>query len=257
MSIERLLVEVRQNRPEAQATAAQLGAAASPSLVSLTADAAPEVRAMALICLGITGGDAAAEAALTCLSDDDDGVVAQALQVLRRHPPHGHQNDLILLYRNPPAPYIREDLPLIAGELAPEVDDRPWVEFWKEQTDPVLTERLMVGLARMGHDPARERFVRDLLKRSGPDVIDWLDYARYMADPWVLPHLAPLLEKTDMAIELQPDSPNTWPLRTCDLVARAIIEIAGAKVDFEVYRATQYTREELARVRRIALQTGK
>ena len=256
MNIEKLLVEVRQNRPEAQATAARLGPDASPALVPLTTDQSAGIRSMALLCLSITGGTSASDAALQRLSDDDQ-VVAQALLVLRKHPPYGREAELLQAYRKPSNPSIREDLPLIAGRLAPKIDPQPWLEFWQREKAPELRESLMVGLARMGNAQAREQFVQALSGASGEAVVHWLDHARYMEDTWIVPHLLPLLDRTKVAIRLNPDGENTWPLRTCDLAARAILDLTKATVAFEVQRPAQFTDQELEEVRRIGRQVKK
>jgi hypothetical protein len=75
-----------------------------------------------------------------------------------------------------------------------------------------------------------------------------------MEDHWVVPHMVPLLERTETAIELAPDLPQKWPLRTCDLALRAIVELTGEKVTFPVKGPDQHTPDQIRTVREIALR---
>jgi hypothetical protein len=253
MSIDELIARIRQNRPEAQAIAARLGPQAAPAIVPLTDDPDPQIRAAALLCLGITGGDPAPTTALKKLQDSEDEVVLQALQVLRKHPPIGREEELLRAFKNPSIPAVREELPLVAGGMTPRVDPKPWRNFWEKEGDPQVKESLMVALARMGDVEAREQFVKHVLAARRQNAVHWIDYCKYMEDRWIVRKMVPLLSREDVVFELMPDADdNKWPIRVCDLAVKAIVEITRAKVSFDVQRPTQFTPAEIDEVRGIA-----
>lgn len=251
--IDTLIRQIREGLAEAQATAGRLGAPAAGSVVPLTKDPSPDVRSLALTCLGAMGGSVASDAAVDALSDENDQVVAQALGVLRRWPPRGHEKELLGAYRDQQNPALRAQMPMVAGRLAPEVDPKPWLEFWKLESNPELREALMVALARMGDEGARAEFAKSLAAASGAAILQWMEYAEYMEDSWVVRHLLPLLDRKEEVIQLNPDGENKWPLRTCDLAARAIVRLTKAEVPFKIQRPSQFNDVELKEILRIGM----
>jgi hypothetical protein len=251
MTLENLSSEVRALRPEAQATASKLGGKAAPVLIPLADDPDPQIRAQALLCLTISGGERISEVGLRKMKDPDDQVVVQALQLLSKHPPFGHEKELVELFQKPPAPGIREEIPLIAGRMPLHLNPVPWVEFWQKENDPVVKEALMVALARIGHPQARQQFVQRVLEAKGNNIIHWLERCQYMEDRWIVPSLLPLLDRKEVVYELAPDSKNKWPLRTCDFAVRTIVALAPARTSFETDRPSQFTDAELEEVRKL------
>jgi len=255
MNLETLVIQVKARKAEAQATAAKLGPEAAPSLVRLAEDPDPEIRGMALVCLGIVGTEHASNTAMNKLTDEEDQVVAQALQVLQRHPPLGREQELLRILQDPAHAEIRSDLALIAGRLAPKIDPTPWKELWKKETDQEVKKNLLLALARMGDKEAREIFVTQMQTLAkGGEAVEQIDNCKYMEDTWIIPHMLPLLDRTETAIELAPDLPKKWPLRTCDLAGRAIIELIKVKVDFPIKGPNQFTKEQIDLIRGIAAQ---
>jgi len=257
MDLQTLVNQVKEKRPEAQGTASRLGQKGTDVLVPLADDPDPEVRNMALICLGITGGREASEVALKKLKDEDDQVVAQALQVLFKHPPVGMEKELLEAYSQAKEEAIKEDLPLIAGRLAPHIDPTPWKEFWQKETDPEIKKSLLIALSRMGDEQARQEFVKQMLESQGREIIKWIDHCKYMEDPWIVPHMIPWFNRQEVVVYLTPDLKNKRPMRVVDFVIPAVIELTGAQVSFPVKRTEPFSQEEIEQVRRIALQTKK
>lgn len=258
MNLETLVIQVKARKAEAQATAAKLGPEAAPSLVRLADDPDPEIRGMALVCLGIVGTEHASNIAMKKLTDDEDQVVAQALQVLQRHPPVGREQELLRIFQDPTQAVICADLALIAGRLAPKIDPTPWKELWKKEADQQVKNNLLLALARMGDKEAREIFAAQMqTSAKGAESVEWIDNCKYMEDSWIVPHMLPLLDRTETAIELAPDLPQKWPLRTCDLAGRAIVELTGEKVSFQIKGPDQFTPEQIAVVREIAMRAKK
>jgi hypothetical protein len=252
MNFETLVVQIRENRPEAQGTAARLGPQASPAIVPLTDDPDPQIRATAMVCLGITGGELASVTALKKLYDTDDDVVVQSLQVLRKHPPAGYEAELLKAFTGLQTTGVRENLPLVAGRMAPKIDPGPWKQLWQRERDPGVKESLMVGLARMGDAQAREQFVKEVNAARGQDVVRWLEHCKYMEDRWIVREMMPLLNRTDVAFELNPDGKNKWPMRVCDLAVKAIVELTKEKPKFPAQRPSQFMPAEIEETRQIA-----
>lgn len=257
MDLQTLVNQVKEKRPEAQGTASRLGQKGTAVLVPLADDPDPEVRHMALICLGITGGSQASEVALKKLKDKDGQVAAQALQVLYRHPPVGMEKELFEAYTEAKEEAIREDLPLIAGRLAPNIDPGPWKEFWQKENNQEIKKSLLIALSRMGDEQARQEFVNQMLSSQGTETLKWIDHCKYMENPWIVPHMLPLLNRQEIITYLTPDLKNKRPMRVVDFVIPAIVELTGAKVSFPVKRTDPFTSEEIEQVRRIAIQVKK
>jgi hypothetical protein len=252
MDASLLTTQIRANDPRAIATAAKVGATASPDIAPLADDKKPEVRLLALACLEVTGGEAATQAGMAHVSDPDEQVEGEALQVLHHHPPVGQGDTLFLYFNTAKYPVAREQLPLVAGRLAPKVDSAPWKRAWSSEKDAVVKEHLLVALARMGDKESRETFVKSLHASQGSASQKWIDYARYMEDKWVVPPLLVMLDRMEKATDLAPDMPNTLPQRVCDLAAKAIVAIAGLKMPFPMERVNPFTADELAQIRKAA-----
>ncbi len=257
MDLQTLVNQVKEKRPEAQGTASRLGQQGTAVLVPLTDDPDPEVRNMALICLAITGGGQASETALKKLKDEDAQVVAQALQVLSKHPPFGMEKELLEIYRTAQDETIKEDLPLIAGRMSPQIDPAPWKEFWKRETNEEVKKSLLTALARMGDEQARQEFVKQMLASQGTETLNWIEQCKYMENPWIVPHMLPWFNRQEVVVYLTPDLKNKRPMRVVDFVIPAVIELTGAQVSFPVKRTDPFTPEEIEQVRRIAAQVKK
>lgn len=257
MDLQTLVKQVKEKRPEAQGTASRLGQQGTAALVPLTDDPDPEVRNMALICLGITGGSQASEVALKKLKDEDNQVVAQALQVLFKHPPIGMEKELLEIFRSTQDEAIREDLPLIAGRMSPKIDPGPWKELWQKESNQEVKKSLLIALSRMGDEQARQEFVKQMLSSEGTETLKWIDHCKYMENSWIVPHMVPLFNRQEVVVYLTPDLKNKRPMRIVDFVIPAVIELTGAQVSFPVKRTVPFTPEEIEQVRRIAIQTGK
>lgn len=257
MDLQTLVNQVKEKRPEAQGTASRLGQKGASVLVPLADDPDPEVRNMALICLAITGGNQASETALKKLKDEEAQVVAQALQVLYKHPPLGMDKELLEAYHTAKDEDIREDLPLIAGRMSPKIDPAPWKELWQKEKNQEIKKSLLIGLSRMGDEQARQEFVKQMLASQGTETLKWIDHCKYMEHPWIVPHMLPLFNRQEVVVYLTPDLKNKRPMRIVDFVIPAVIELTGAQVSFPVKRTDPFTSEEIEQVRRIAAQVKK
>jgi hypothetical protein len=250
MSTERLVKLVKDGNTEANAVAAELGVSAAAVLAALASDPKPRVRHTAMICLETVGGDKAIETAMAHMEDADEQTAGQALMVLLRHPPQGRDGELLTGFDHGKYAATRLQTPLIAGRLAPNVDPEPWKKRYAAEQDAEVKENLLVALARMGNAEARAEFARRLKTDPDSDAPRWIEHAKYMEDPWVVPHLIALLDRRGHAMDLAPDFKNPLPQRVCDLAAKAVVEISKAKVDFPMERVIPFTDDELAAIRR-------
>jgi hypothetical protein len=238
----------------AQATAVRLGAAASPLIRPLAADPDREVRLLAFVCLDLAGGPDAIAAAFDGLRDTDQQVRSRAVMLLLNHPPKEEQKKLLAAFKASKDQFVRSRLPLVAGRLAPEISPRDWVVLLPLDTDPEVQHGLHLGLARMGDQGSRDWFLQGLKAAHGYDLSSWLEDAEYIDQPWVLPSLVPLLDRTERALDVMPDDGQNRYLRACDLAAKTIITITHAKVSFPFPRPSQLSSIELEEVKRLVPQ---
>jgi hypothetical protein len=200
------------------------------------------------------GGEPAVSAALHALHDRDTEVVAEALSLLHEHPPRQRDLELYKIFKTIDDPFAREQIPMIAGRLSPNLDSRPWIdEMTLREETGVPSDGLVTGLARMGHPRAREHFVRRLLAAQGRRSPAWIERCAYMEDTWIVAPMAPMLDRYEFALSLNPDDPDSY-LRTCDLAVEVIVALTKAEFDFPVKRIERYTGPELSKVKEIAAQ---
>jgi hypothetical protein len=251
-----LAYQIKHKDYTAQGTASRLGVAAGETARPLTTDPDREVRLLALVCLDIVGGDDAIAAGLDRLTDADEQVASSAVMLLLHHPPEHHEWELLARFRSSKDPFVRSQLPRVAGRLSHPTLMNDWSGMLPAETNEDVQRGLRVGLARMGGGPSRDWFLQGLTAADGPPVRSWLADAEYIDQPWVLPGLSRLLDKTKRAEELMPDDGRNRFLRTCDLAAASIMKITKAKVSFPFPRMSQLTAEELAQVKRLAAATS-
>jgi hypothetical protein len=246
--------QIKKKDYGAQATTVRLGAAASPLIRPLAADPDREVRLLAFVCLDLAGGPDAIAAAFDGLRDADEQVRSRAVMLLLNHPPKAQERQLLAAFRASKDPFIRSRLPLVAGRLAPEISARNWLVLLSLDTDADVQHGLRLGLARMGDQASRDWFLQGLKAAHGYDLRSWLEDAEYLDDPWVLPGLAPLLDRTERAMDVMPHDGQNRYLRACDLAAKTIITITRAKVSFPFPRPSQLSSSELEEVKKLLPQ---
>ncbi|MBN1766862.1 MAG: HEAT repeat domain-containing protein [Sedimentisphaerales bacterium] len=253
MSIDVLVQQIKSINWDAPTTAAGIGVPAVSTLYTLAKDENPQVRQLTLACLEAIGGDKAVEIAMDRLYDSDAEVVAEAVGLLHTHPPTGHEADLFQAYKKVKDAFAQEQIPIIAGRIDSDVNKQLWFrELQMQEEEGKVDDSVVIGDARLGNESAREQFVHKVLAAKGRRSPEWIDRCRYMEDTWIVPHMVPLLDRTEMALNLFPDNPDYY-LRTCDLAVEVIVELTGADVGFPVKRVARYTGPELAKVKQLAL----
>jgi hypothetical protein len=175
-------------------------------------------------------------------------VVSVAIQILHHYPPGGAADRLLQVFDNSRDAFARRQIPLIAGRLVAGSKPAEWVKRWNRAARDEVNEGLLIGLARMGHAPAREEFVTRMLAARGDGSREWIDHATYMDDPWVVPALGVMLDRLDEAYAISPDH-DPRRLRTADLAAVAIAKLSGHRFSFPVKPGEQLTRAQLDEVK--------
>ncbi len=253
MSIDVLVQQIKSMNWDAPTTAANIGVPAVSTLSTLAKDESPQVRQLTLACLEAVGGDKAVEIAMERLFDDDAEVVAEAVGLLHTHPPARHEEDLYQAYKKVKDDFAQEQIPLIAGRIPSSINKQLWArELDMQQAEATVDESLIIGNARLGHKSAREKFVQRVLDSKGRRSAEWINHCAYMENTWIVPHMLPLLDRFELAVNLFPDNPDYY-LRTCDLAVDVIVELTGKDVGFPVKRTNRYTREELAKIKQLTL----
>lgn len=232
------------------------GPTAFDGVEPLLADPSAEVRAISLRVLDAADRERARPYAIKALADPKDEVKTFAVAVLRPDPPSGHMSEIIAAYDTANDPALRGEIALLAGRVTPPEMVESWRAEWAREEDPYAKADVCKALARMGDQSARETYVANMKKAKGRPVFDAVRGTAYFEDTWVVPHLAEMLERRDVAIDLAPDFPDTHPFRVCDVALEAILKLTGEKVSFQVPRPTQYQDSEIAAVRAIAKKHG-
>jgi HEAT repeat protein len=252
MTPETLTAQVQSGASDAIATASKMGASAVPTLKKLLEDPDPDVRLMTIRCFDAVGGDDAIEAGVRSLLDEDSQVASRAAVLLHNHPPRGQGAKLFAAFNHSTEVAVRVEIPKIAGRIGDENDIRLWTTALPLVKEPEVRDGVQIGLAKMGHEPSRDWFKLQLAAADGPPALPWLEAAEYMADPWVVPTLAKLLDKRSEVYTAAADF-EPVQVRVCDIAAYVIFTITKHKVEFRVSKR-RYLETEIDEARKAAAQ---
>ncbi len=243
-----------QNKDYAvQLLAKNAGSAPVPELTRLLGDPDEEVRKLAVYCLGETGDPGAARGLAGALLDDDDQVAMAAAKALHRVATPPIAPTLLQAFDRAREPAVKREAALVLGRVAGPTELLAMKQRWETAAEGQAKEGLTIALAGRGDEDAREEFVNHLLASAGPDRLRWLENAELVAQTWLLPALAEILDdKTPVlrvAVDAHPELIQA--LRACDLALILIAKITGARFSFPVTRAHNYTDAELDEARRL------
>lgn len=254
MTPDTLAAQVRAHTSDSINTAQQLGPAAAPVLTPLARDQDRGTRLQALRCFDAIGGPEAIDAALNALTDEDSQVAARATVLLHHHPPKGREMELLNAFTRSDDPFVRAELPKIAGRVPTDATTKVWVARLVVEEDPTVRQGMQIGLARMGHEPSRTWFKAQLAAVNGPPALEWLEAAEYMQATWVVPTLARLLDNVSVVYTSSPDH-KPLPIRVCDLAAYAILTLTATPTDFPL-RKTRFTETQIDAARAAAAKVS-
>jgi hypothetical protein len=252
MTPESLTAQIKSGASDAVATAAKLGDAAVPTLDQHMLDKDPDIRLMTLRCFDAVGGEAAIKAGVNALLDEDAQVASRAAVLLHRHPPKGYNHQLFGAFNQSTEAAVRVEIPKVVGRIGTADDIRLWTTVLPTVKEPEVRDGVMIGLARMGHEPSRDWFKGKLAAADGPAALPWLEAAEYMDDPWILPTLGKLLDKRSEVYTASADF-KPVEVRVCDLAAYVIFTITKHKVEFPVSQR-RYLETEVDEARKAAAQ---
>lgn len=246
-----LAQQVRAKDPAATLLAAELGAAAAPTLVPLSRDADEDVREIALLCLAETGGVGAVRAMLARLNDSAPMVRSAALKGLEHQARSGDVPALIHGVEATDDAGARRYLALIIGRLGSASDVPTLQRVCTRFTDAETGEGCLTALAQMGDPAARTEFARRLAGARDRELARFLEYAERIKAPWLVPALVPLLSNLTPVRWIGVDGlPGPENLRAADIAVNLIAAITGRHFSFEVSPRLNYDDAQLAEVRK-------
>ncbi len=227
------------------------GPAALPELFSLARNTDGEVREIALYGLDEVADRRASPAFVEALLDPEPMVRGVAMRALHKRPDPAVHAALLDAFDQSPEPVVRHNIALILGRLgAPPVTLDELGKRFEAEADPFAEEGLIVAMAKLGHEAARDRFVELLHESRGRDRGRFLEHGDYLNDRWLLPALAPLLDDTTPLLRVGVDGlPGPEHLRACDLAVNLVARISGWGFSFTIGGRINYTPGDLAEVR--------
>jgi hypothetical protein len=252
MTPESLTAQIKSGASDAIATAAKMGASAVPTLQQHLLDKDPDIRLMTIRCFDAVGGEEAIKAGVSSLLDEDAQVASRATVLLHNHPPKGYNHQVFGAFNQSTEAAVRTEIPKVIGRIGTADDIRLWTTVLPTVKEAEVRDGVMIGLARMGHEPSRDWFKGKLAAADGPPALPWLEAAEYMDHPWVLPTLAKLLDKRTEVYTASADF-KPVQIRVCDLAAHAIFTITKHKVEFLVSKR-RYLETEIDEARKAASQ---
>lgn len=249
----KVIEQIKKADWDATETMKNLGVGSVPKVIVYLDDSDPDVREVAIGCLGVVGGDEATKAVVDKLFDQDEYVVSAAVEYLHDYPPIKHQDKLLKAFNDSDDSFIHINIPLIIGKMGDRANKKPWIDkFQSQEFTDEYKEGIIVCLSRLGYQPARESFERIIAETEGGDSKVWLDYCKYMEDTWVVPCIIPLLDKKELALYIVQD--RDLYRRTCDLAVITIVDVTKAEVSFSMEQLGQYhfAQQEIDEVRKLA-----
>lgn len=178
------------------------------------------------------GGRKAAELLVAALEDGNRQVRASAVNALLGLDAKalaGLEPRVMQTWERSACPTVRRSAPMIIGRI--EGGKASYVRQRLADHDPV-TDGLVVSLAKLGDLPARRRFARMLEAARGKRAKELGELLPYLDQPFVLPHLRPLLDRVETAEVLSTHAKDTIR-RACDFAMDEVVRQASAVIGVE------------------------
>lgn len=230
---------VLANDYAALAEAERAGPPAADALLPLLGHADAQVRQFAAECLGMAGGPRAALGLARALPDPALAVSAAAAVALERCATPDLVPELVLAWDHVADWMVRVRVAKLLGTLDG-WDPAMLRKRVAAEPHPAVREAMIVALARRGEPEAREAFARMLADSEAVDRPRMVEHARYVAQPWLLRPLLPLLDDWTPALRLVEGAPGPSHLRVCDLTVDLVAAIAQRRFTGAPKRLTNY-----------------
>lgn len=209
----------------------------------------PAVRVLAVDCLNAAGGPSVPALLLRALEDANEQVRINAALGLHSHLPLGQEQRLLEIWdRNRTRDgFVRQQIPMIMGRLParssiPALQQRASADSRREVNDGIIA-----GLSKLGDPEARRAFGQLLRDARGKRTAELIEVVKYLDEPWVIPFLAPVLERRDIAVDLSTHR-KSLVRRDCDLAVDQVLRISKARFSFALDEIAQYTDAQINEV---------
>lgn len=230
-------------------TAKQVGPPAVAQIRDLLTNEDRRVRIITMTSIEEAGGPDAAPALAEGLLDADQQGRTTAARGLHKHPDPTLYRRFLEIYDESKDPYVKQQIPIIIARNEGKIADYSGlVERWDREQDPTAREGLTVGLAKLGHEPARAEFVQRLHGATGPSLDQYLKHSEFIHQQWLLKGLAPILLDETKLRYLGPHGKDV-DLRACDIALNLIGDIAGWRFSFKQSARANYTPEQRTEVK--------
>jgi HEAT repeat protein len=213
----------------------------------------PAIRVLAVDCLNAAGGAAFAPLMIRALADPNEHVRINVILALHEHLPKGQEAALVAAWDADHSHdgFVRQQIPMILGRM----QSRDTIPEWRERltTEPLadVKDGMIAGMAKMGDAAAWAEFGKLLESARGRRTAELIEYVKYLAEPWVIPLLAPVLERRNIAVDLSNHRTSVYR-RECDLAVDEVLRISEARFSFARNEIVQYTDSQIGETLRYA-----
>jgi hypothetical protein len=231
----------------------QSGPALVPALDPYLRSPDEVVRLLAVDCIGAAGGPQAPPLLVRALADSNEQVRNDAVNALHQNLPVGHERELLVAWdgNRTRDTYVRQQIPMILGLM--HANNRVADLKVRLNADPRQDVRdgVLAGLAKLGDAPARSSFGALLRDARGKRTAELMELVRYLDEPWVIPYLAPVLERRNIAVDLSTHR-KQLRRRECDLAVDEVVRISKAPFSFPIDATGQYSDPQIEEALRYA-----
>lgn len=205
------------------------------------------LRLLAVDCLVAAGGAEAPEALLRMLGDGNEQVRINAVNGLHKHLPVGHEMALLDTLDQSTDPYLQQQIPLILGRMHNEAVSNELVQREQRTSDSELRDNMTAALSKLHYAPAGREFTQLLSVARGERIAELIELVQYIDEPWLLPHLRPVLDRREEALRLSSHR-TTLIRRGCDLAVDEVLRLSGQQFSFSADPIGQYTDAQISEV---------
>jgi HEAT repeat protein len=243
----------RARNPKVVQYAQQAGPPIVPHIEPYLRDADYVIRLLAVNSIAAAGGPEAPQLLIQALGDSNEQVRDNAVNALHEHLPIGQEAALLRAWdaNRTRDGYVRQQIPMVLGRM----HNAPEVEQLKARLsrDPrqEVKDGFIAGMAKLG-DPAARTTLGEMLRDArGKRTAELIEFVKYEDEPWVIPLLAPVLQRRDIALRISTHV-VVIERRECDLAADEVIRISKAHFSFVVNTMAQYSDAQINEVLRYA-----